>query len=116
MRVATTHLALETPEITIRHYADVNKRIFEQDKLTPTLLIGDFNATEDSDPIRYIKNTWQEIGEGTGFTIPSNKPNKKLDYVMGYPKKWKYTKYEIIARPDLSDHCFVMADVIYEEK
>ena len=35
---------------------------------------------------------------------------------MGYPKKWKYRKYEIIARPDLPDHCFVMADVIYEEK
>ena len=115
VRVATTHLALESSEITIQNIADVNKKIFGQDQLTPTLLIGDFNATEDSDPIRYAKNTWQEIGEGTGFTIPSNKPNRKLDYVMGFPKKWKSERYEIIARADLSDHCFVMADVIYEE-
>ena len=93
----------------------MNKKMFVQDKRTPSLLIGDFNAREDSDQIKYAKNTWQEIGEGTGFTIPSDKPNRKLDYVMGYPKKWKSTKYEIIARPDLSDHCFVMADVIYEE-
>lgn len=115
VRVATTHLALETPELTIRNIADVNKKMFVQDKRTPSLLIGDFNAREDSDQIKYAKNTWQEIGEGTGFTIPSDKPNRKLDYVMGYPKKWKSTKYEIIARPDLSDHCFVMDDVIYEE-
>ena len=115
VRIATTHLALESSEITIQNIADVNKKIFGQDQLTPTLLIGDFNATEGSDPSRYAKNTWQEIGEGTGFTIPSNKPNRKLDYVMGFPKKWKSERYEIIARADLSDHCFVMADVIYEE-
>ena len=115
VRIATTHLALESSEITIQNIADVNKKIFGQDQLTPTLLIGDFNATEDSDPIKYAKNTWQEIGKGTGFTIPSNKPNRKLDYVMGFPKKWKSERYEIIARADLSDHCFVMADVIYEE-
>ena len=115
VRVASTHLALKNSELTIRNIADVNKKIFGQDQLTPTLLIGDFNATEDSDPIKYAKIKWQEIGEGTGFTIPSNKPNRKLDYVMGFPKKWKSERYEIIARADLSDHCFVMADVIYEE-
>ena len=115
VRVATTHLALESSEITIQNIADVNKKFFGQDQLTPTLLIGDFNATEDSDPIKYAKIKWQEIGVGTGFTIPSNKPNRKLDYVMGFPKKWKSERYEIIARADLSDHCFVMADVIYEE-
>lgn len=114
VRVATTHLALESSEITIRNFVDVNKKIFEQDKLTPTLLIGDYNAEEDSDPIRYVKNTWQEIGEGTGFTIPSDNPKVKLDYIMGYPKKWNYENYKIIARPDMSDHCFVMADLIYE--
>ena len=115
VRIATTHLALESPEITIQNIADVNKKIFAQDKLTPTLLIGDYNAEEGSDPIKYVKNTWQEIGEGTGFTIPSDNPKVKLDYIMGYPKKWKYENYKIIARPDMSDHCFVMADLIYEE-
>lgn len=116
VRVATTHLALESATITTRNLADVNKHMFAEDERTPTLLIGDFNATDDSDPIKYAKITWQEIGAGTGFTIPSDKPNRKLYYVMGFPKNWKSERYEIIARPDLSDHCFVLADVIYEEK
>ena len=116
VRVASTHLALETPQITTRNIADINSRMFENDSLTPTLLIGDFNAAEGSDPIAYAKTRWQEIGAGTGFTIPSDKPNRKLDYVMGYPKKWNASSYEIIARPDLSDHCFIVADVVYGEE
>lgn len=113
VRVATTHLALESSEITTRNIADVNKKIFASDDLTPTLLIGDFNATDDSDAIAYARIKWQEIGAGTGPTIPSSGPTKKLDYVMGYPKNWSYTKYEILAHPELSDHCFILADVVY---
>lgn len=111
VRVATTHLALETADITTKHIASVNSAIFADDTTTPTLLVGDFNATPDSDPIKYAKIKWQEIAPGQGFTIPSSGPNRQLDYVMGYPKQWKYSKYEILARPDLSDHCFIIADV-----
>lgn len=111
VRVATTHLALETADITTKHIASVNSAIFADDTTTPTLLVGDFNATPDSDPIKYAKIKWQEIAPGQGFTIPSSGPNRQLDYVMGYPKQWKFSKYEILARPDLSDHCFIIADV-----
>lgn len=111
VRVATTHLALETADITTKHIASVNSAIFADDTTTPTLLVGDFNATPDSDPIKYAKIKWQEIAPGQGFTIPSSGPNRQLDYVMGYPKQWKYSKYEILARPALSDHCFIVADV-----
>lgn len=111
VRVATTHLALETADITTKHIASVNSAIFADDTTTPTLLVGDFNATPDSDPIKYAKIKWQEIAPGQGFTIPSSGPNRQLDYVMGYPKQWKYSKYEILARPALSDHCFIIADV-----
>ena len=113
VRVGTTHLALESSEITIKHIADVNKKIFAEDTVTPTLLIGDFNSPEDGDQITYAKIKWQDIGKGTGNTIPSDGPTTRIDYVMGFPKSWSYTKYEIIARPDLSDHCFIMADVVY---
>ena len=111
VRVATTHLALETADITTKHIASVNSAIFADDTTTPTLLVGDFNATPDSDPIKYAKIKWQEIAPGQGFTIPSSGPNRQLDYVMGYPKNWTYSKYEIIAHPELSDHCFIVADV-----
>ena len=111
VRVATTHLALETADITTKHIASVNSDIFAEDTQTPTLLIGDFNATPDSDPIKYAKIKWQEIAPGQGNTIPSSGPNRQLDYVMGYPKKWRFSNYEILPHPELSDHCFIVADV-----
>ena len=111
VRVATTHLALESADITTKHIASVNSALFSEDAQIPTLLIGDFNATPDSDPIKYVKQKWQEIAPGKGNTIPSSGPNRQLDYVMGYPKKWKYSKYEILPHPELSDHCFIIADV-----
>lgn len=115
IRVASTHLALESESITSKNIALLNASIFE-DKETPTLLIGDFNCTPDSGPLEYAKIKWQEIGAGSGFTIPSDKPTRQLDYVMGYPKnKWRSKSYNIIAKPNLSDHCFIVADVEYEE-
>lgn len=113
VRVASTHLALESQEITVKNIADVNKHLLE-DRLTPTLLVGDFNANADSEPIAYARLNWQEIGRGSGFTIPASSPNRQLDYVMGHPRSWQAVSYEIIARPDLSDHCFILADVRYD--
>ena len=115
IRVASTHLALESADITTQNLAQINSKIFE-DKQTPTLLIGDFNSTPESGPIEYAKIKWQEIGPRNGFTIPADNPNRQLDYIMGYPKKkWSYASYEIVAKPELSDHCFIVADVKYEK-
>lgn len=116
VRVASIHLALESSQITIRHMADLNKKIFENDTETPTLLIGDYNSTPESDAITYIKVKWQDISKGTEPTIPSDAPKTKLDYVMGYPKNWTRQSYETVARPDLSDHCFIVADVSFTEE
>ncbi|MDY3978918.1 MAG: endonuclease/exonuclease/phosphatase family protein [Tidjanibacter sp.] len=117
VRVATTHLALESAEITIRNLADVQKTLFAEDTTTPTLLVGDFNSTPDSSPLTFARVTWQDIGAGTGFTIPTSNPNRRIDYVMGYPKGcWSYTEYQIVVRADLSDHCFVVADITFTPK
>lgn len=112
LRVGTVHLSLETSQLTIQHFASVNKAFFAEDTLSPALMIGDYNAASGSDPINYVKNKWQEIIPGMGPTIPSDKPTTQLDYVMGYPKgAWRCTHYEILARPDMSDHCFIVADL-----
>lgn len=119
VRVATTHLALETPQLTIRHLADVNSHIFAEGEEIPTLLVGDFNADEDSDPIKYAANRWVDLGRGYGDTYPSSRPeitysDQRLDYVMASPKTgWTVQKYEILDCPELSDHRFIVADVTY---
>ena len=99
-------------QLTIQHFASINKAFFAEDTVTPALMIGDYNAASGSDPINYVKNKWQEIIPNMGPTIPSDKPTTQLDYIMGYPKaSWTCSSYEIIARQDLSDHCFIVADL-----
>jgi len=112
MRFGTIHLSLESSELTIQHFASINKAFFAEDTTTPALMIGDYNAASGSDAIMYVRNKWQEIIPDMGPTIPSDKPTTQLDYIMGFPQgKWECTHYEILAKPGLSDHCFVVADL-----
>lgn len=111
LRVGSVHLAVEN-ECIVSNMADLNKKFFAEDEKTPSLLIGDFNSKPGSDPYIYFRRKWQDVGEAMGPTIPSDAPKYKLDYIMGYPKgDWELVDYEVIARTDLSDHCFIMADV-----
>lgn len=111
-RFMTVHLALQNATNTTNNINHINKQFFAEDNLTPGLMIGDFNAVPDSDPINFAKRKWEEMAPGAGYTIPASKPAKQLDYVMAYPKgKWKCVKYEILPHPELSDHCFIVADL-----
>jgi endonuclease/exonuclease/phosphatase family metal-dependent hydrolase len=62
-----------------------------------TILTGDFNDTPGSSPINYILNAnfWDTFAEAnpglTGYTVPSNAPTSKIDYVF-----YKYTGQLII--------------------
>ena len=112
VRVGVVHLSLETSQMTIQQFASISKAFFAEDTTTPALLIGDYNATPGSDPINYVKNKWQDVIPNLGPTIPATGPTSQLDYVMGYPKgAWKCISHEVVARGDMSDHCFIVADV-----
>ena len=112
LRVGTLHLSLESSQLTIQHFASINKAFFAEDELTPALMIGDYNAAPGSDAINYVKNRWQEVIPNMGSTWPSDKPTTQLDHIMGFPKMaWECTHYELIGNPKLSDHCFIVADL-----
>ena len=57
-----------------------------------TILTGDFNDTPGTSPINYILNAnfWDSFAEANpglpGYTVPSNAPTSKIDYVF-----YKYT-------------------------
>lgn len=112
LRVGTLHLSLETSQLTVQHFASINKAFFAADELTPALMIGDYNAAPGSDPINYVKNKWQEVIPNMGPTWPSDKPTTQLDHIMGFPKMaWECVEYKLLAHPELSDHCFILADL-----
>jgi len=111
VRVGVTHLdVVNNDQVRISMLATINAIMLTDNEL-PTLLIGDFNATPDSDTMNYAKFRWQDIGVGTGNTISSTNPTKRIDYVMGYPKSWVKNGYQLVCNPGLSDHCFIIADV-----
>jgi len=111
VRVAATHLDVAPDDqIRITMLASINSNMLTNNSF-PTLLIGDFNATPESAVLSYASFKWQDIGAGTGNTIPSTGPTIRIDYVLGYPKTWIKKSYEIICQPQLSDHCFIVAEV-----
>jgi endonuclease/exonuclease/phosphatase family metal-dependent hydrolase len=51
----------------------------------PMILCGDFNDTPGSRTCRKLgesfKDTWAAVGAGDGFSIPAEKPHKRIDYI-----------------------------------
>lgn len=112
IRIASTHLDVGSDDqIRISMVATINKNLLQDDEI-PTLLIGDFNSQPTSDTMNYTKIKWQDIGLGTPNTIPSSGvATQRIDYVLGYPKKWLAKSYEVVCYPELSDHCFIVAEL-----
>jgi len=52
----------------------------------PVLVCGDFNASPDSPThaamVRTFRDVWVEIGEGQGYTFPSPRPDRRIDYIF----------------------------------
>lgn len=57
----------------------------ERDPGRAVIVCGDFNDTPGSRMHRLLKerfdDTWERVGQGDGFTIPAEKPRKRIDYV-----------------------------------
>ncbi len=74
----------------------------------PTILAGDLNAVPGSTPIDILEEVWTASynPEQIEPTYPSDKPTKKIDYVMFYPTdRWKVLKTQVIQDSIASDHC-----------
>lgn len=98
------HLENETDRIA---QAKKINEVFSSNRL-PTLLVGDLNAEPGSTPITILEKLWTSSYDrhNVQFTFPSDKPIKKIDYVMYYPRaRWRVVKTEVIADPIASDHC-----------
>jgi endonuclease/exonuclease/phosphatase family metal-dependent hydrolase len=64
--------------------ADI-KELIEQYRGRPMILCGDFNDTPTSRTHQKIAenftDAWAAVGTGDGFTIPAEKPRKRIDYI-----------------------------------
>ncbi len=52
------------------------------------IVAGDFNATPKTETHRqmvkenFFRDAWLEVGQGNGFTIPSENPRSRIDYIF----------------------------------
>jgi endonuclease/exonuclease/phosphatase family metal-dependent hydrolase len=74
----------------------------------PVIIAGDFNAVPGSVPIGMLEETWGSSYDkaGPAPTFPSKNPERKIDYVMFYPReRWNVISSEVIQDTIASDHC-----------
>lgn len=101
-----THFAHEGEAGRVMQAQKVNE-VFTQNKF-PTILAGDLNDIPGSEAMNILESQWTAAynKENPGFTFPSDKPGKKIDYVLFYPEnRWKILDRQVICDTIASDHC-----------
>lgn len=109
--VVNTHLSL-TNEERLQSVKIITDAIKKYNK--PVFLMGDLNATPDSDPIEFLKKEWQILSNPEQPTSPSTNPKSTIDYVLGYTAKGEtYAKYgaQVIDEQVASDHRPLFVDI-----
>lgn len=80
----------------------------------PIIMTGDFNDTPESRVCRRIAqtfdDTWARVGVGEGWTIPAEKPRKRIDYLWISKHQSLVPLKAWVPHTDASDHLPVVAD------
>ncbi|MCK0145559.1 endonuclease/exonuclease/phosphatase family protein [Arenibacter sp. F26102] len=82
----------------------------------PTLLVGDLNAVPNSNPINIISEKFSKPKHPNAWkgTFPATGPNICIDHIMyNQPEKWQVLEYEVLCENYASDHCIVIATLVF---
>ena len=105
----------------VDHRADPTQRTIQVARLRelfppkpdaiPALLAGDFNATPESAVIKGLLGEWSDTAAGQRFfTIPTDVPNRKIDYIFVRPAtRWRTVETRALEEAVASDHRPVLA-------
>lgn len=109
--VVNTHLSL-TNEERLESVKIITDAVEIYDK--PIFLMGDLNATPDSEPITFLQDKWQILSNPKQLTSPSVNPRSTIDYILGNTAKGEtYAKYRahVIDEQVASDHRPLFVDI-----
>lgn len=80
----------------------------------PLVLCGDFNDTPEGRVCRRLNETfddiWAPAGNGGGFTIPAEKPRKRIDYIWISKDRSLVPLKVWVPQSDASDHLPVIGE------
>lgn len=78
----------------------------------PVIVCGDFNSTPDSETHgamqKYLRDTWEVVGKGPGYSFPSDHPYKRIDYLWISNQLQPLQSW--VPSSHASDHAPVMAE------
>lgn len=105
-----THLEHQRDNPDRIHQAKKLNEVFANNKY-PSILVGDLNATPESEPISILQEYWADsFGNKPEPTYSSKNPQRKIDYIMFRPaEKWKVVENIVICDEVASDHCAVFS-------
>lgn len=109
--IACTHFSL-TEADRIASVNQVSSAFKDYSK--PVFLAGDLNAVPESTVIKNIGNYWSILNNTSAPTIPSNNPNRCIDYILGLKMPgvtYKALKTIVEQEPVASDHLPVWVEV-----
>ena len=117
VRVFVTHLDYrKDPAVRRTQVAEMLARIGAVD--SPTLLIGDMNASPDAPELQplfaRLHDSWPATA-GPGFSYPADTPAERIDYVLVSPNAKLDTAFVAVA-PNASDHRPVVVDLSFGTK
>ncbi|MBZ4188027.1 endonuclease/exonuclease/phosphatase family protein [Niabella beijingensis] len=108
IRVASTHVDFKGATNGKLQVAEIN-RLLANEKL-PVIIGGDFNATEDSEPIRLLDKVFTRTCTNCAFTIPEVAPRKAIDFIAFKPAAaFTVTEHRVVPESYASDHRPVQA-------
>ena len=102
----STHLSHEDEQSRIEQVKRINELI--KQSRYPAIVAGDLNAMPESESIQLMERVCSPSYKRSdpAPTYSSSKPQKKIDYVMSYPKnKWKLIERKTNCNSIASDHC-----------
>ncbi|MFF2508090.1 endonuclease/exonuclease/phosphatase family protein [Streptomyces sp. NPDC058067] len=87
MRFLNTHLEHTSQAERLSQVEAINDIV--DDSRLPTVLVGDLNATPDTEEVgvltKQLTDTWPLAGQGDGFTYSAESPYERIDYVLTSP-------------------------------
>lgn len=110
IRLVGTHLDHQTNSTERLEQAEELNRKFLNNNI-PTILAGDINDIPGSETLKILEKHWGITYDPKDPipTFPSHAPEKKIDYVMFYPKqRWRVVEREVLCDKVASDHCAVL--------
>ena len=116
VRIANTHLQHTSATERSAQVARILELLEAADE--PTVLVGDLNATPEAAELQPLftrfDDAWPLGGQGDGFTIPAEAPDRRIDYVLVTPEI--DVRSAEVRSTLASDHLPVTAKLTIEER